>query len=109
MTPGPTSRSDPVTASDAGSAAPVLTPERRRGRRRAQRRHTASALLFLSPWLIGFAVFTAWPLIYSAYLSLTDYDVINDPHFVGFDNYVQLFHDPKVALALTNTLFFTAV
>src|SRR5690606_22470010 len=73
------------------------------------RGETRAAFLFLSPWLIGFAVFTAWPLIYSAYLSLTDYDVINSPTFVGFDNYAELFADPKVALALSNTLFFTAV
>ena len=56
-----------------------------------------SALLFLSPWIVGFFVFTAWPLIYSAYLSLTDYDVINDPNFIGFENYAQLFADPKIA------------
>lgn len=68
-----------------------------------------SALLFLSPWIIGFLVFTAWPLIYSAYLSLTDYDVINDPEFVGFENYAELFADPKIALALGNTFFFTAL
>jgi multiple sugar transport system permease protein len=84
-------------------------PARARGRRRARRRYVGSALLFLSPWIIGFLVFTAWPLIYSVYLSLTDYDVINDPEFVGLDNYAELFADPKIALALGNTLFFTAV
>ena len=68
-----------------------------------------SALLFLSPWLLGFFIFTAWPLIYSAYLSFTDYDVINDPNMVGFENYAELFADPKIALALSNTFFFTAV
>lgn len=86
-----------------------LTPERRRSRGRARRRESTAALLFLSPWMIGFAVFTAWPLLYSAYLSLTDYDVINDPAFVGLDNYAQLLSDPKVALALGNTLFYTVV
>ncbi|MHC2998815.1 spermidine/putrescine ABC transporter permease [Microbacterium sp. HJ5] len=65
-------------------------------------------MLFLSPWIVGFLVFTAWPLIYSVYLSLTDYDVINDPEFVGLDNYAELFADPKIALALGNTLLFTA-
>jgi multiple sugar transport system permease protein len=95
-----------MTAVEAASA-PV--DERRPGRRRAARRNVVTALLFLAPWIVGFCVFTAWPLIYSAYLSLTDYDVINDPDFVGFDNYVELFSDPKIALALGNTLFFTAV
>jgi multiple sugar transport system permease protein len=97
-----------VNASTA-VAAPAMTPERQRSRRRAKRRNVASAFLFLSPWLIGFAVFTAWPILYSAYLSLTDYDVINDPRFIGFDNYAQLFEDPKIALAIGNTLLFTAL
>ncbi|MFG1699455.1 carbohydrate ABC transporter permease [Nonomuraea sp. NPDC049309] len=70
---------------------------------------TRAALLFISPWIIGFLVFTAWPVINSAYLSLTDYDVINDPNYVGFDNYVQLFEDPKVGLALWNTFVFAVL
>lgn len=74
-----------------------------------RRRESLAAVGFLSPWLIGFAVFTAWPILYSAYLSLTDYDVINDPNFVGFDNYVELFEDPKVSLALGNTLLFAVL
>jgi multiple sugar transport system permease protein len=100
-----------MTAVAPATALPVSDPDpaRRRARRRASRRNTLSALLFLSPWLVGFLIFTLWPLIYSAYLSLTDYDVINDPNFVGFDNYVELFQDPKVAQALGNTFFFTFI
>ncbi|MGR6916620.1 carbohydrate ABC transporter permease [[Actinomadura] parvosata] len=70
---------------------------------------TRAALLFISPWILGFLIFTAWPVINSAYLSLTDYDVINDPSFIGFDNYVTLFQDPKVGLALRNTFVFTVM
>ncbi len=68
-----------------------------------------AALLFLSPWIIGFLVFTAYPVAYTGYLSLTDYDVINDPSFVGLDNFRELLQDPKVALALHNTFVFTAL
>lgn len=85
------------------------TADRRPGRRKRQRQDLRAALLFLSPWLVGFLVFTAWPILYSAYLSLTDYDVINDPSFVGLDNYRRLFEDPKFSLALGNTLFYTAI
>ena len=99
-----------TTAADLDRRDPApVDPSRARTRRRARRRYVGSALLFLSPWIVGFLVFTAWPLIYSVYLSLTDYDVINDPEFVGLDNYVELFSDPKIALALGNTLFFTAL
>jgi multiple sugar transport system permease protein len=85
----------------------IAVAQPRPGRRRARRREAMGALLFISPWLVGFLVFTAWPMIYSAYLSLTDYDVINDPEFIGLDNYVRLFEDPKIALSLGNTLAFT--
>jgi multiple sugar transport system permease protein len=98
-----------VTATADRRAAMHDDQGRVRGRRRARRRYVGSALLFLSPWIIGFLVFTAWPLVYSAYLSLTDYDVINDPEFVGFANFAELFADPKIALALGNTLLFTAI
>ena len=86
----------------ASSIAPV-----RPGRLRARRRETLSALLFISPWLVGFLIFTLWPVIYSGNLSLTDYDVINNPNFVGLDNYTAMFEDPKIALSLGNTLIFT--
>jgi len=74
-----------------------------------QRRETRAALLFISPWIIGFLVFTAWPVIYTGYLSFTDYDVINNPTFVGLDNFKELLEDPKIALALRNTFIFAAL
>ena len=88
------------------TSAAAGTPVRAR-RRGAAWREARPALLFLSPWIVGFLVFTAWPMIYSGYLSLTDYDVINNPNFVGLDNYAEMAADPKVLLALGNTVFFT--
>ena len=82
---------------------PALRPRTIRG---AERR---AALLFISPWLVGFCVFMAYPVIYTAYLSLTDYDVINDPGFVGLDNYRELLSDEKVTLALRNTAIYTVM
>ena len=94
----------------ATTTAPLARDEaRERSRKRAARRNLRSALLFLSPWIVGFTVFTAWPLVYSAYLSLTDYDVIRNPRFVGFDNYARLTEDPKVLMSLGNTAFYTLV
>jgi multiple sugar transport system permease protein len=88
---------------------PTAPPRRRRGLTPSARRERNAALRFISPWIVGFLVFTAWPILYSAYLSLTDYDVINDPTFVGLDNYREMAQDPKVALALWNTLVYTVV
>ena len=66
-----------------------------------------AAWLFISPWLVGFLLFTLYPVGYTAYLSLTDYDVINDPSFLGLDNYREMVADDKIALALRNTAIFT--
>jgi multiple sugar transport system permease protein len=103
-----------VTAVTARAPADQAPEPRRRdrptpARRRARRRNQASALLFLSQWVAGFLIFTFWPIIYSAYLSLTDYDVINNPNFIGFDNYTRMMEDPKIALALGNTFFYTVL
>lgn len=47
--------------------------------------------IFLTPWLIGFFVFTIGPMIASLYLSMTEYDLISNPNWVGFANYTKLF------------------
>jgi multiple sugar transport system permease protein len=91
---------------DEPGTASAPEPARPRGH---NGRETRSALLFISPWIIGFLVFTAYPVIYTGYLSFTDYDVINDPSFVGFDNFKELLDDPKVGLALKNTFIFAAL
>jgi multiple sugar transport system permease protein len=84
-------------------------PPERPGQRAARRREMRGALLFISPWILGFLVFTLWPVIYSGYLSLTDYDVLSDPEFVGLDNYRRMVDDPKVLLSLGNTLYYTVL
>jgi multiple sugar transport system permease protein len=103
---GTSSQPDEPGAPVGGARVAPPTGAAPRNRGRARRRNLLSALLFLSPWMIGFLVFTAWPMIYSAYLSLTDYDVINDPQFVGVENYVAMASDDKLLLALGNTVFF---
>lgn len=74
-----------------------------------RKRETRAAYAFLSPWLIGFVVFTAGPMILSLVLSFTNYDAIGTTRSVGWDNYRQLFSDPSVRTALLNTLVFTVL
>jgi len=64
--------------------------------------------LFLAPWIISFALFTLYPIVYSFYLSFTKYNPINGqtPRFIGFHNYLTIFSDGTFWLALKNTLFF---
>ncbi|WP_319484279.1 sugar ABC transporter permease [uncultured Cohaesibacter sp.] len=48
-------------------------------------------LAYLSPYIIGLLVFTAFPFAYSFYLSFTDYSLMSSPEWVGLDNYTKLF------------------
>jgi len=94
----------------AATVAPTRTGATpRRGLSASARHERRAGLAFISPWIIGFLVFTAWPILYSAYLSLTDYDVVHDPAFVGLDNYRELAADPRARLALWNTLVYTVL
>jgi multiple sugar transport system permease protein len=85
------------------------TSRARQAQRKNTRRDTRAALLFISPWLVGFLGLTLWPVLYSGYLSLTDYDVFNAPSFVGLDNYKTLFSDDTARLAIGNTFYFAVI
>ncbi|AJY45427.1 carbohydrate ABC transporter permease [Martelella endophytica] len=51
----------------------------------------ASGYMFLTPWLLGFFLLAIGPILVSLYLSFTRYDMVGDPRWVGFDNYVYMF------------------
>jgi multiple sugar transport system permease protein len=65
-----------------------------------------AGLAFISPWIIGFLVFTAGPMAVSLGLSFTDYDVLNPPRFIGLANYQRLLQDPRFATSLGNSIFY---
>ncbi len=72
-----------------------------------RRRSTLLGLLFISPWLLGFLSLTLWPLLSSMYYSLTRYDLIRAPIFIGLDNFKELFtEDADFDLVIRNTLFY---
>jgi multiple sugar transport system permease protein len=63
--------------------------------------------LFASPWIIGFLVFTAGPMLSSLILSLTQYQIIRPPEFIGLANYKTMFlDDPLVWHSLRVTAFY---
>jgi len=62
---------------------------------------------FISPWAIGFLVFTLGPIVASAYLSLTRYNLSSSPVFVGFDNYANLATDRIFWKSLQVTAYYT--
>ncbi|KXS37683.1 MAG: multiple sugar transport system permease protein [Candidatus Frackibacter sp. T328-2] len=64
--------------------------------------------LLASPWILGFLFFTAGPMLYSLFLSFTNYDLFNRPEWIGFANYNRIFTgDYLVPQALKVTFIFT--
>ena len=74
-----------------------------------ERREARAAYVFIAPWVIGFLVFTAGPMIASLWLSFTDYSLVEPGHVVGTANYQQLVEDPRVAKSLANTFVYAAM
>lgn len=72
-----------------------------------ERRTLIQGLLFVSPWLFGFLALTVFPLLFSFYVSLTRYDLIGEPRFIGLANYQELlFRDPTFWQVVFNTLYY---
>jgi multiple sugar transport system permease protein len=74
-----------------------------------ERREAIEAFCYLSPWIIGFVVFTAGPVLFSLGLSFFKWDVIRTATFVGLANYNYLLHDPLIAKSLLNTVYYVAL
>lgn len=73
-----------------------------------RQRHTLWALLFLSPWIVGFFVFMIGPMIWSLWLSFTDYDpLVVETSFLGWENYREALADRRVRISIWNTFIFT--
>lgn len=47
----------------------------------------------LSPWILGILCFQLWPIIHSFLMSFTDYNLLNEPAFIGLDNYTKMLHE----------------
>ncbi|EMS71208.1 carbohydrate ABC transporter permease [Ruminiclostridium cellobioparum] len=59
---------------------------------------------FAAPALIGLFVFTLYPLVCSIFYSFTDWNILSDAKFIGFDNYTKLISDEVFLISLKNTL-----
>jgi multiple sugar transport system permease protein len=79
-------------------------------RQRSKRawRETFEFYLLVSPWLLGFLALTAGPMLYSLYLSFTDYDLFSAPQWVGLKNFSHLFTSPFPLSVLWQSLTVTA-
>jgi multiple sugar transport system permease protein len=93
------------------STVPVVAPPdvKRRGWSAMRRRNLMNGILFISPWIIGFFIFTLYPTVASLYYSFTEYHLKNAPVWVGLENYVDLFNDKLFWTSLGNTVYLVII
>lgn len=71
------------------------------------RREALEGILYLTPWIIGFILFVGGPIFYSMYLSLTKYNVLRPPQFIGLQNYIFAFTNDSLFLpSIWRTFYF---
>lgn len=92
----------------------LAATQRPKGRNKAQgleRQQKRWGLIFLSPWIIGFSVFTALPILISLYWTFTDFSLGSGepPVWIGLANWQRLFTDTDTLLSLSVTLKFAVI
>jgi multiple sugar transport system permease protein len=72
-----------------------------------ERRRTIEGWLYVSPFIVGFLLFFAGPMVFAAYISLTDWPVLAPAKFVGLQNFRNLFRDNLFWKSLYITTYYT--
>jgi multiple sugar transport system permease protein len=86
---------------------PAHALERHKRKRRQQWKDDLQGYLFISPWLIGFILLAAGPIILSIFMSFTRWSLLSPPQWIGLENYSRLFtEDPLVYKSLWNTAYY---
>jgi len=95
-----------MTSTPMSLGAVKMGPGRRR-RLTMSQREAVVAFIFLLPWILGFLIFLAGPMIASLYFSFTQYKIIKPPVWLGFGNYVRMFEDQLFYHSLKVTVNYT--
>ncbi len=67
------------------------------------------AYFFLAPGMIHFLIFIVFPVVFSFYLSFTKWDLMTKINYIGFENFISLFHDELFWIGLKNTIYFVVL
>src|SRR3954453_4874715 len=99
-----------VIRTGPGTTLAPKEPAPRRKRLTATRREALAGYLFISPWILGFLIFTLGAMVYSLVISFSHYNLAtNSARPADVSNYVELRQAPKVATSLGNTLFYAVM
>ncbi len=96
----------------ASTAERATRPSRRTtpvGRAPGGRSELRTALVFIAPALLGFVVFYLYPTIRGFYFSMTQYNILGTPKWIGFDNFARIGKDPLFWNALWVTIEYVAL
>lgn len=64
------------------------------------------AAMFITPWVIGFILFSLYPIIATCYYSFTEYNLFDPPKWIGLENYRALFQSKEFYVSLYNTIYY---
>jgi multiple sugar transport system permease protein len=98
-----------VPATSAGETEVSGRRGRRAARSTAARKEERAGLLFAAPWLIGVVLLLIGPIIASGILSLTNWNLISSPRWVGLDNYRTMVESDSFWQSIKVTLFYTVL
>jgi multiple sugar transport system permease protein len=74
---------------------------------RQARRQALEGYLSISPWIIGFVLYSLGPILASVYFSFTEWSIVRPPQWLGLGNYIRMFtRDPLFWQALKVTSYF---
>ncbi len=74
---------------------------------KSQLREWLAGYLFASPFIVGFLVFTAYPMAYAVWLAFHRWDLLTPPKFIGLANITKMLSDPIANLSLYNSAYYT--
>lgn len=84
-------------------------PLRSRLPSRLKLREWAAGYFFAAPFIIGFLAFTAFPMLYSIWLSFNKWDLLSPMRFVGLQNFIKMISDARANLSLYNSAYYTII
>jgi multiple sugar transport system permease protein len=74
-----------------------------------KRRESLTFYLVVAPWIIGFLLFTVVPIVYSIYISFTEWTMLSSPNWVGLKNFRELSNDPDIKHSLWITTKYSLI
>lgn len=74
-----------------------------------RRKNKLVPYLFISPWIVGLTVFTLFPLLFSLYMSVFDWNITGTKIFIGLGNYIAMFQDENFYHAMWVTIKYAAM